>query len=569
MDTSILENVDINVAWELVEKFSTMPRWKPEDVNKGADLIIDKLKEYGVNHEVLTPSLYLSIPFEASVKIEDGTIMHAKPPSYSKNCIDGLNAPLHYVPAHYSKDIDNLFDRSQDKEASSPDKVRGKIVISEGFSFPGKIQDFEKAGAVGVIAVNPGADAHWGICTAIWGIPEYDDLDIVPKIPVVAVNKSDGDKLIELSKNNKNATIFTKMEEGWYMQKIPVVTIEGTENKEKYSLLHGHYDSWDVGVGDNATGDACMLEIARLLTNNKSKLKRSVKIAWWPGHSTGRYAGSTWFADTYAIDLDKNCIAQIDCDSPGCRWADTFNHLSCMTEAESFVHKIIKDVANITPVCERPHRAGDYAFNNIGLSSFFMLSSTMSDELRKEKNYYAVGGCGGNIAWHTEHDLMEIADKDNLERDIKVYASSIIELCNCKILPFDWRNTVKEFNSTLNNYQKNSGGHFDLKISIEKLDQFEKLLNDFYSNAENDKIEASDANRIIMELARILIPLNFSRDPRFTHDSAVPIPPLPIFSLCDEFNEIPTDLVGFAKNQLVRGQNRFISAINQAIHLVS
>jgi len=44
---------------------------------------------------------------------------------------------------------------------------------------------------------------------------------------------------------------------------------------------------------------------------------------------------------------------------------------------------------------------------------------------------------------------------------------------------------------------------------------------------------------------------------------------LPIFSLCDEFNEIPTDLVGFAKNQLVRGQNRFISAINQAIHLIS
>ncbi len=341
MDKSILDNVDVNVAWDLVEKFSVMPRWKPEDVNKGADLIISKLKEYEVNHEVLTPSLYLSIPFNASVKLEDGTIMHAKPPSYSINCREGLTAPLHYVPAHYSKDIDNLFDRSQDKEASSPDKVRGKIIISEGFSFPGKIQDFEQAGAVGVIAVNPGKDAHWGICTSIWGIPEYDDLSKKPSIPVVAVNKQDGDKLIELSKNNKSATLFTKMEEDWYIQKIPVVTIKGTEDKEKYTLLHGHYDSWDVGVGDNATGNACMLEIARLLTAHKSKLKRSVKIAWWPGHSTGRYAGSTWFADTYAIDLDKNCIAQIDCDSPGCRWADTFNHLSCMTEAESFVHKII------------------------------------------------------------------------------------------------------------------------------------------------------------------------------------------------------------------------------------
>ena len=58
MDKSILDNVDVNVAWDLVEKFSLMPRWKPEDVNKSADLIISKLNEYEVNHEVLTPSLY-------------------------------------------------------------------------------------------------------------------------------------------------------------------------------------------------------------------------------------------------------------------------------------------------------------------------------------------------------------------------------------------------------------------------------------------------------------------------------------------------------------------------------
>ena len=32
----------------------------------------------------------------------------------------------------------------------------------------------------------------------------------------------------------------------------------------------------------------------------------SQKIAWWPGHSTGRYAGSTWFADAFALDLDDD-----------------------------------------------------------------------------------------------------------------------------------------------------------------------------------------------------------------------------------------------------------------------
>ena len=70
-------------------------------------------------------------------------------------------------------------------------------------------------------------------------------------------------------------------------------------------LLHGHYDLWDVGVGDNATGDACMLEVARTLWGIRDKLERSVRIAWWPGHSTGRFAGSTWYADTFGRDLAR------------------------------------------------------------------------------------------------------------------------------------------------------------------------------------------------------------------------------------------------------------------------
>jgi len=399
-------------------------------------------------------------------------------------------------------------------------------------------------------------------------MPEYDNLENKPNIPVVAVNLDDGKKLIELSKNNEEATLFTKLEEGWFNQKIPEVTIKSDNNSKDFILLHGHYDSWDVGVGDNATGDATMLEIARLLQENKSKLNRSVKIVWWPGHSTGRYAGSTWYADNFGIELSNNCVAQINCDSPGCRWADTFDHLSVMTEAEDYVHKIIKGVANITPVCERPHRAGDYSFNNIGISSFFMLSSTMTPELRKEKGYYAVGGCGGNIAWHTENDILEIADKKNLERDIKVYAASIIELSTCKYLPFNWQASANEFEKVLNNYQKNCGDNFDLSEAISAADDFKNKIKSFYEKINNDSLDPGKANAIIMKLARILVPLNYARNPRFSHDPAVPIPQLPVLSLCDEFAEAPKDKYGFIKNQLVRGRNRVVDALNEAGNLL-
>ena len=90
------------------------------------------------------------------------------------------------------------------------------------------MHEFEQKGAIGVIAVNPGADVHWGICTSIWGTPDLDDLPRKPGIPVVAVNNPDGQELIALAENGGRATIVTEMEEGWYPQKVPVVEIKGT-----------------------------------------------------------------------------------------------------------------------------------------------------------------------------------------------------------------------------------------------------------------------------------------------------------------------------------------------------
>ena len=146
----------------------------------------------------------------------------------------------------------------------------------------------------------------------------------------MAVNNPDGQQLIEQARSGCLATLTCDVTEGWFRSPIPVVTIPGRSEPETFVLLHGHYDSWDYGIGDNAVGDATLLEVARVLWKHRDHLERSVRIAWWPGHSTGRYAGSTWFADRFAIDLYENCIAQINCDSPGCRSASVIaDHRRC------------------------------------------------------------------------------------------------------------------------------------------------------------------------------------------------------------------------------------------------
>jgi N-acetylated-alpha-linked acidic dipeptidase len=568
IESAILGSVRLDDAWALIESFSTYKREHPADVNRGMSEVAERLKKHDIPVTIHEPSLYLSLPGKARVEA-NGHTFRAKPPAYAADARTGLSGELVYVSSSQPKAISTMFEKTVEDTTSLEAMVRGKIVLSEGFANPGLVSQFGELGAAGVIAINPGVDIHWGICTTVWGTPDLDDLPRKPAIPAVAVNRESGDALIELAKIGGQVTVFTEMEEGWFTSKLPEVFIQGTEEPDKYILLHGHLDSWDVGVGDNATGDASLLEIARVLWENRGKLRRSVRICWWPGHSTGRYAGSTWFSDNFALDLDENCVASVNCDSPGCRWATEFINLCMMTETEAFLSDVIQEVAGKTAEGERPHRAGDYSFNNIGLSSYLMLSSTMTGRDREEKGYYTVGGCGGNIAWHTENDQLEIADKDILLRDIKVYLLAVLRNANAEILPFDWRATAKEFLETIDDYQAKTGTRFDLTLSRQAAEELQSALAGFYSKVEAGRIEAKNANLVIQKLARILVPLNYTREQRFRHDPAIPIPPLPALSTAANLDKLGPAKLGFALTQLTRGQNRVVAALRQATELVT
>jgi N-acetylated-alpha-linked acidic dipeptidase len=567
-EKALLDQVDIGMPWALVETFATFKREHPDDVNRGMDEVISRLRAEGVEVDVHEPELYLSLPGKARVEA-GGQTFRAKPPAYAVNAPQGLSGSLVYIPSTSNMDEEDAFESQLEASPEMIEKVRGKIVLTEGFASPAIISLMGDCGAVGVIAINPGVDIHWGICTTIWGIPGTDDLPRKPTIPAAAVNADSGEALKKIASKGGEATVFTEMEEGWFRSKLPEITIRGTDEPEKYVLLHGHLDSWDVGVGDNATGDATMLEIARVLWANRDKLRRTVKICWWPGHSTGRYAGSTWYSDTNALDLDANCVAQVNCDSPGCRWATEFLNVSVFPEAHDFLAGVIREVAGKELHSERPHRAGDYSFNNIGLSGYLMLSSAMTDAHREELGYYAVGGCGMNIAWHTENDTLEIADKEILLHDIKVYLLAVFRNANAKILPFDWRATAREFQATIDSYQSEAGTAFDLADARKAADALLIDIEGFYDRVAAGEVPERDANIVIQELARILIPVNFNRSARFRHDPALTIPPLPALDVASKIAGMDGNSQGFARTQLVRGQNHVIAEFRAAQTLIA
>lgn len=565
-ERKVLADISVEVPWSLIEHFATMPRVHPEEANRAADVLVERLRALGVPVQVHEPSLYLSLPTHAEVRA-GGRTLRAKAPAGSSDARHGVEGSLVHVPAGFAVGSEDVFDTFDEASAGRFDLV-GKIVLTEGFASPANVSALQRQGAIAVIATNPGEAIHWGTCTSIWGVPGLDELERRPAIPAVNVNRADGEALRELASRGETVSVVVEMEEGWFRSKLPEVRLEGTESDE-FVLLHGHYDSWDVGVGDNATGDATMLEVARVLHAHQGRLKRGVRIAWWPGHSTGRYAGSTWYADAFAIDLVERCVAQVNCDSPGCRWATEYKDVSLTAETEAFAAGVIQDAVGQELRAERAAQAGDYSFNNLGLSGYFMLLSTMPDDLRAEKGYYGVGGCGGNIAWHTENDTLDIADREILEKDIRIYLLAIMRNANAEILPLDWRHTVAGFRATLARYHHAAGDLADLTPALDEANQLGGVLDRFYADLGAGDLALADANDVLRKLSRILVPLDYTTGPRFRHDPALTAPPLPDLALAERLSELDADKLPFAQTQLLRGRNRVVAGLREAAQIVS
>ena len=572
LEGRVLDGVSLKVPWRVVEDFSTLVRLSgsPEE-RRAFEILMRHLEKWGVPHRLHEPLCFISIPGPAGVRC-NGTAYRAKTPAMSVSTGgQDVTGELVYVRGTGGESAYDVFSAGVEFGGT---RVAGKIVLTEGMASPGKVKDLMAAGALAGIFVNPGQNIHEGICTTIWGTPDLDAAPRQPSIPVVAVNHPDGQALIRAAQQEARASVATQLDTGWRRIPVLVAEIPGRQAPDELVLLHGHLDGWHFGVGDNATGDATMLELARVFWRHRRRLARTLRIAWWSGHSHGRYAGSTWYSDAHALDLARGGVAQVNCDSPGCRWATTFNHLTAMSETVPLVEAAIRATTGITPQPERPPRAGDYSFNDIGLSSFYMLSSTMSEEDRAAQQYYAVGGCGGNIAWHTEDDLMEIADKDNLLRDMRVYAASVLRVLNAPVHPFDWTRTAAEFRQTLDKYQRAAGDQFDFGQARAALDALQAGFDTFYGKAPARGTAKTVAvrrfNAAQRRLARLLVPVNYSRMPAFWHDPAVNVPPLPDLAPALGASRAAgnTAQEGILRAHLTRGQNRLAWALEQARELV-
>src|SRR5215216_3001701 len=86
VEERLREAITIDAPWATVERLSTLVRLSGNDDERaGVDYLVGKLKEFGVAYELHTPTLFVSWPLGASLRVigDDAFKILAKTPSMS------------------------------------------------------------------------------------------------------------------------------------------------------------------------------------------------------------------------------------------------------------------------------------------------------------------------------------------------------------------------------------------------------------------------------------------------------------------------------------------------------
>jgi len=575
-ENELLSDISINEAWRHVLYLSTLNKTSgTEGEQKAHKYVQARLQEYGVPFETYEFDSLISHPKEASLKVvspvvsDVNCITHA----FSASTIaEGIEADLIFVPLPQEKLFGGIEGLVEEYKKAG---IEGNVTLVFRLARPAFLWAAQQAGALGQVHVSGEDMLHELIVTTIWGTPTSESAERIPKIPAVSIRKSDGEQLLQLLQKGKvRIRLYARADTNWRRIPLTVAKIDGIEEPQKFMLIHGHMDSWYGGATDNCTGNATCLELARLLWKHRGKLKRGVRIAWWPGHSTGRYSGSTWYADNFFEDLNRNCYLSMNIDSPGVRGATEVSGGGLMGTS-AFVAKTLRDATGLKEVIVRSYamRSSDQSFYGIGIPSI-AINSEIPEGSPLRGTW--IGGSGGGWWWHTENDTIDKADKRILLRDLRMETLVILRSANCNILPFDFSIVAEEYRKAIIELQtKVPVETFKLDSVINKTKDLKTIsdaLNSALTSLKSDKNKEKmqRLNELLIKTSRILTSTLYTYMGKYEHDPAYDMPLIPALARVTQLARmsLQSTEARFLVTEMTRQMNKVNDQIDAAVELV-
>ena len=152
------------------------------------------------------------------------------------------------------------------------------------------------------------------------GSMSYGDVKNYQKIPAAAISTNGADLLSSmLALDNKIQFHMNMNCKSWPdVQSYNVIgEIKGSTYPEKYMVVGGHLDSWDLGDGshDDGAGVVQSMEVLRLLKNTGYKPKHSLRVVLFMNEENGLRGGKEYAK--IAKEKNENHVFALESDAGG------------------------------------------------------------------------------------------------------------------------------------------------------------------------------------------------------------------------------------------------------------
>ena len=548
---AVLKEIDISRIWAHMEYFNTFEKLsgKPEAL-KFTDYAAAYLDKEQIPYTMERFDAFLSNPVESFLEA-GGEEIPSRPRSFGACCPEGVRAPLVYDPYNRSGGGTELEKQQLYRTFA------GKIVLSHGFDERyAKIA--EANGALAWIQVweSDDPDIHEDTVSPVWGTPDLDSRFFRLRIPVIAITWASGERLIRMLKERDGQMeVFLRSvtEETVSQVVLPVAQIPG--RSEDFVLLSDHYDTWYIGAFDNGTANAASLELARVFWKHRDQMERSLRIAWWPGHSNGRYMGSAWYCDHHWDDLYHRCVASLNSDLIGARDSDTLFIRTTGFEGRAFLTDIARAAAPGAPVrFGRIGRGADQSFFGCGIPYH------INPRLEMDPDRRTTTSPGGHPWWHTADDLLKHVDRQVLETDARILGAFTWAFLASPHLPGQPGEYFASFLQDLEHLRRFPEYETGLDQLIQAVRRTEKQFEALLAEAENRPRLRLAAIRLA---AGTINRLRQSSGSPYEPDTAFAYGPLHLLGDSCRYGkeECPPELHLFARTTFIRQRNRFLTEL--------
>ncbi len=525
------------------------------------DYLRRTLEAEGIQVRVDTFMAYVSDPVSASVEVPAAGFTPKAITVSGSGTVRNLEAQL--VDVGTLEDLPPLLMEGgeriildADGPAGSVDHpaypdLRGKIALVTGAPRPEPAIQLSLMGAAGAVFVHPEELLNDLTITSVWGGPSLMNYHRIPTLPVAEVKRSDGDRLRALlARGRVQLRMSTETKTGWKELRLLVATIPGPTPDAPYVLAGGHLDAWYHGGTDNAGANVAMLETTRALFRHRSELRRGLVMAWWPGHSNGRYAGSTWFVDQHFDELRRNALAYVNYEGMGQIQAKRFG-AATTASLNALARDVVLEETGDSILPRPPGRSSDESFNGVGLPLLEISHSRLDED-------------GGYWWWHTPDDTRDKVDAEVLKVDTDIYAAVLARLLAEPAYPVSLIAVVERLGTLLAERQETAGSHLDLS---------EAMARQAHLLETAKRVEAAAATKpgpdtdlalvaLLRPLHRVLYTLlgNYHPDPAISEGS---LPGLNAVRMLAA-NDPSTDRYQFARTTLLRETARILEALDDA-----